>query len=60
MRPVGRRMKSLDKGGMGMLHLFERLRVLKVKIREAQLHFALRFNQVLPGFPLLDMEGLNR
>ena len=43
-----------------MLHLLSCLRVLTLEIREAQLHFALRFNQVLPRFPLLDMEGLNR
>jgi hypothetical protein len=30
-----------------------------VEIRQAQLDFELRLNEVLPGLALLDMQGLN-
>lgn len=52
-------MKGFDKGGVCRLHVGEGLCLLTLEIREAQLDFELRLNEVLPGFALLDMPGLN-
>ena len=59
MRPVRGCIKGFDKRSMMRLHVFERLRLLKLKIGQAQLHFELGFNQVLPGFAFLNMERLD-
>jgi hypothetical protein len=52
-------MKGFDKGGVSLLHVGQGLRLLQVEIRQAQLDFALRLKEVLPGLALFDMEGLN-
>ena len=43
---------------MLILHVFSRLSLLELPIRQAQLHFKLGFNHVLPGLALLDVERL--
>ena len=59
MPPVGRRIKRFDERGMLILHVFSCVCLLKLEICQAQLHFALGFNQILPGLALLNMEWLD-
>jgi hypothetical protein len=59
MLPVWGRMKGFDEGGMLILHVFSRLSLLKLTIRQAQLHFELGFNHVLPGLALLNVARLD-
>ena len=59
MRPVARRVKSLDERRMMILNRFECLGLLNLKVRQTQLNFELRFDQVLPGFAFFDMDRLD-
>jgi len=59
MRPVWGRIKGFDESCMLILDVLERLGLLKVEIRQAQLHLELGFNHVLPRFALLNVERLD-
>lgn len=56
---VACRIEGFDEGGMRILYRFVGLSLLKLEIAQAQLHFELRLNEVLPGFTLLNMERLD-
>src|SRR3990170_2390200 len=59
MGPVCGRVERLDEGGMPLLHLRKRLRLLELGIRETELHLELSLDQVLPWLAFFDVANLD-
>jgi hypothetical protein len=50
--------KRFNEGGVQRLELLQRVGMLKLEVREAELHLKLRLNKILPRFALLNVNWL--